>query len=65
MNRSWTDLTRKVKAALGAALALNGATVIALIADEISVRTAVVAILTADFPVLAAYLTSSSADDGE
>ena len=54
------DLYRKVKYALGVALTLNGATLVAWLNGEITGKQALVTVVTTDLPVVAAYLTSET-----
>jgi xanthine/uracil/vitamin C permease (AzgA family) len=49
-------LNPKIKYALGVALSLNAATIVALVSGTIGWREALAAILAADLPVLAGYL---------
>ena len=54
------NLFRKVKFALGTALSLNGATLIAYLNGTIDGKSALIAAITTDLPVLVAYLTTET-----
>jgi hypothetical protein len=57
---SWTKLNPKIAAALAAALALDGGTIIDELNGTITLREALVAVVGLDLPVLVGYLKSDA-----
>lgn len=61
VTRSWNDLSRKVKAALGFALAADTVSILGWLNGDLNWRTFLYGVVAADIGPLAAYLTRDSA----
>lgn len=57
---SWTTIEPKIKAVAAAAIALDGATILAELNGSITWRDALAAIVAIDLPAIAGYLKSSA-----